>query len=85
VSYKTKKIFDANTPNANDVWKPICIVNSELHCNQNDSYMPWQIGNDGKFGSGGGHITEDESKAISDWLLSEGGEADENVLIWISW
>ncbi len=94
MTYKTKKIFDPNTLRNNDVvsnndycvvWESICIVNGELHCQGNDSYMPWQINSDEKFGSGAGYITENESKAISQWLLSEGGEPDENVLIWVSW
>lgn len=84
MTYKTRKLFNAST-NKRELWESICIVNGELHCQTNDSYMPWTIGDDGEYGSGAGYITADESKAISDWLLSEGGELGENVLIWISW
>jgi len=47
----------------------------------NDSYASWVVGSE-YCGKG---ETVEERKAVDKWLIENGAEKDEDVLLWISW
>jgi len=48
---------------------------------RNDSYASWTIGSE--YSSCG--ETAEEREAVDQWLIENGAEKEEKVLLWISW
>jgi len=80
--FKTTKVFSSYGPKAEAVWDDIHTLNCEFHCNGNDSLFFWEVGGQDP---GGGYIDRPAEEAINKWLIGEGADPNEEVIIEHSW
>ena len=83
------KVFDTCRPVGHmpqDVFEIVGILNSELHCNGNDSYFSFEVvANPDTDEQGGHYVTTKELCLLTDWLIEQGAEVGEDVLINCYW
>jgi len=68
-TYVTKKVFEGSDAPRN-VWETVSLEQP------NDSYRGWTVGY---------KYHDDDEKLVDAWLLSNGAQDEENVLISICW
>lgn len=90
MTYKTMKVFDTcgrgDGRMPQDAYEVAGILNSELHNNGNDSYFPFEIvAKPDEKEHGYGYVTTKELQLLTDWLIEQGAEIGETVLINLWW
>lgn len=89
MTYITMKVFDTCRPVGNmpqDVYNVAGILNSELHGNGNDSYFPFEVVKNPDADEQGGHyVTTKELQLLTNWLIEQGAEVGETVLVNLWW
>jgi hypothetical protein len=81
------KVFDWTDMPREGPGDTVLLLGGELHNLGNDAYYPWRTGRD-KYDDQwptGGYVSQDDYAAVVNWLLENGAEPDEEVLIWVSW
>ena len=88
MTFKMMKVIDSQRPSRmpRAVFEAACLLNGELHGNGNDSYMPFKIvEKPDEHKQGGGYLTENELSLLTHWLLTQGAEVGETVLLKVWW
>lgn len=68
------------------VFEIVGTLNCELHGNGNDSYFSFEVvANPDKDEQGGHYVTTEELCLLTDWLIEQGAEIGEDVLIKCWW